>query len=180
MDISQEQLRELLDYDPETGFLTWKPRGLEMFNSERAFKSWNSRYANKRAGCETVIRRGYRLRKINIFGQSLREHRVIWVWMTGEYGPDQIDHENRDATDNRWVNMRDGSDGVNNRNLSLYKTNTSGVCGVQWNSSRGKWLVRVEANKTKYFLGRFSNKDDAESVAKEFYESNDFSEGHGT
>ena len=48
MKLTAEIARQLLDYDPETGELTWKPRGSHWFASESAFKSWNTKYAGKK------------------------------------------------------------------------------------------------------------------------------------
>lgn len=41
---TQETLRQLLDYDPQTGALTWKPR------TGKWSSRWNKRYAGKIAG----------------------------------------------------------------------------------------------------------------------------------
>ncbi len=49
MELTQETVRELLDYDPDTGLLTWKERDVKWFKNEHASKVWNAKYANKEA-----------------------------------------------------------------------------------------------------------------------------------
>lgn len=50
------QIRQLLDYDPETGELCWRARPIQFFNGpyvdrrEAAWKRWNNRYAGTKAG----------------------------------------------------------------------------------------------------------------------------------
>lgn len=44
--------------------------------------------------------------------------------------------------------------------------NTSGVKGVHWDNSRSKWQARIEFQKKQYYLGRFSNKEEAVKVRK--------------
>ena len=50
MELTQEIMRELLDYDKETGVFVWKVRERHWFNSEQGFKGWNNRFAGTVAG----------------------------------------------------------------------------------------------------------------------------------
>ena len=84
-------LLERLSYDQETGFLTWK----ETSGSGR------NRHANEKASC---LKHGYLYIKFD--GVRYPAHRVIWKMMTGEDAPCQIDHINRDKTNNKWKNLR--------------------------------------------------------------------------
>ena len=62
-----------------------------------------------------------------ILGKYYKAHRVIWLWMTGEWPKEQVDHINHDRTDNRWCNLREASRLENYRNQSQYKNNKSGL-----------------------------------------------------
>lgn len=50
---------------------------------------------------------------------------------------------------------------------NLRSTNTSGVTGVWFDKSRGLWVSEITFKRKKYFLGRFSDKNDAITIRKE-------------
>ncbi|TFH85270.1 HNH endonuclease [Billgrantia azerbaijanica] len=180
MEITPEIVRELLHYDPETGVFTWRKRDRCWFNADQPWKTWNSRFAELRAGqVWTSPDTGYQCRRIRILGQARAEHRIAWLYMTDKPLPPQIDHENRDGTDNRWCNLRASNFTENHRNISMSSRNTSGITGVYWNKERGKWQANCKINdKTKY-LGRFDDLDDAARAVATFRAANGFDPGHG-
>ncbi|BCB62190.1 hypothetical protein HaloA020_28910 [Halomonas sp. A020] len=178
--IDPQLIKGLLHYNAETGVFTWKPRPIESFKSRQAFLTWNKRFANKRAGSVKTGELGYKRRKIKIGSSYLMEHRLAWVYMTGEQPPVEIDHENRDATDNRWSNLKASDHLDNARNQSLSRNNKSGISGVSWKSDLGKWRARCMKNRQEHHLGYFIQKSDAEQAVKEFRAKNGFSAGHGT
>src|SRR5690625_1786543 len=69
--ITPEMLRELIDYDPNTGKLFWKPRPAEMFKTKRAHGAWNARYAGKEALTSTD---GYGYRRGCVFDRGYQAH----------------------------------------------------------------------------------------------------------
>ncbi len=83
-DLTAEQARALLEYRPETGDLLWRLRPREMFQSDRACNTFNSRFAGKDAGC--LRSDGYSTLAIN-YKQYLR-HVVIWLIEHGEWPRD--------------------------------------------------------------------------------------------
>ena len=94
----QEELEKLLEYDPETGGLTWKERPREMFLEEWHQRKWNTRYAGQPALTST-LKGGYKYG--NLFDQKVLAHRVIWKMVTGE-DPQDVDH----IDGNRWNNRK--------------------------------------------------------------------------
>ena len=172
---SQEQLRELLHYVPETGELFWKERPRSMFKSDRAWKSWNTKYAGKPA-FTSITDAGYRQGSIN--DQNLLAHRVIWKWMTGE-DPDHIDHEEGNRGDNRWSLLKEGSKQQNHLNMKLFSNNSSGVPGVSFDKKRGRWRARIVLTGQDQHLGYFDDLEAAVEARKAAEKQYGFHQNHG-
>ena len=137
--LTKEIVRELLDYDPETGKLTWRKRDRKWFKTDRDCNAWNARFAVTQAFGS--IRVGYFCG--DILDKKYLAHRVIWFWMTGEWPKEQIDHINHDRKDNKWLNLLEVSHRDNTRNQSRHKDNSSGYTGVCWHKQHRKWVVRI-------------------------------------
>src|SRR6478736_3606728 len=105
-------LRECLDYDPETGVLTWKPRPREHFRDDHDWHIWLSRFPGKPAGGISY----YGYIQVALTGRIYRSHRIIWAMQTGSWPVAHMDHINRDRSDNRWVNLRQATAHQNMRN----------------------------------------------------------------
>jgi len=180
MEITPEIVSELLHYDPETGIFTWRERDRKWFKSDRAFSAWHSNFCGKRAGSIwTQPGVGYQNRQIGIFNKLYYEHRIAWMWMTDDPLPKEIDHKNRDGTDNRWINLCATSHSKNQKNMSRRVTNTSGVTGVCWDKSRGKWMARINVNGKAYSLGRFDDLHEAAEAVEASRAGHGFSPDHG-
>jgi hypothetical protein len=158
---SQEELRKLLDYDPETGKLIWKRRKCDS-------PTWNIRFAGKPA--LTIEKRGYFTG--SIWGVKYMTHRIIWKWMTGD-DPAEIDHINGNGLDNRWANLRSVDRLANARNMPKRRENKSGYCGVYF--AQGKWQARI-LRKT---IGTFSSREDAIAARKAAERELGFHPNHG-
>lgn len=159
---SQEVLRQLLDYDPETGILRWKERGPEWFQSsdrrsaaERA-ANFNASHAGKEAGEKFVV--GYR--RVRLFGLYRWSHRIVWKIVYG-VEPEQIDHINGQKDDNRLKNLRAVTDAENALNKRFTKISSSGVLGVTKRSDTGTWQAHIGFRGQKIKLGTFSSLDAA-------------------
>jgi len=139
--ITQKQLKKILDYDPETGVFTWKHR-------PGAGKAWNSRFAGKKAGCND---NGYV--RILFSGKQYLAHRLAFLFVYGEFPPEQVDHINGVRSDNRMVNIRRATGTENNRNIKKPKTNISGVVGVSWVVSVQKWRAGIHSGNRYINLG---------------------------
>ncbi|HFE8851911.1 TPA: HNH endonuclease signature motif containing protein, partial [Pseudomonas aeruginosa] len=160
--ITAELLRGLLFYCPENGSFTWLQRPARLFSSETHWKRWNTCYAGKRAGSVCTTPEGYKRRIIGIFGKIYLEHRLAWLYMTGEWPEEQIDHINQISTDNRWSNIRPATHTENARNAPKRKDNSSGITGVGLHKASGRWRARVNLSGSSIFLGYFKEKRDAE------------------
>jgi hypothetical protein len=160
--ITQSELKELLHYDPDTGFFTWI-----------VLKSGTK--ISKIAG--GIRPDGYR--QICINGKTYLAHRLVWLYVHGEFPKNQIDHINHVKSDNRLVNLRDATSHENCRNQTLHKRNKSGVCGVYIYKPTGKWLASIRVNNKTINLGYFNNKRDAVATRKEAEIKYGFHENHG-
>jgi hypothetical protein len=125
------RLHELFSYDVETGKLYWRERPLEDFRTERAGKTWNSRYAGTEVGC--ISKDGYRV--VEVDGAQHMVHRVVFVLLLGYVGPEEeIDHINGVKDDNRIFNLRAATNAENQRNrrgAAVHNLST-GIRGVRF------------------------------------------------
>ena len=128
-------------------------------------------------------KRNYKWIALGIDGGVYAAHRLAWLYMTGVWPDHEIDHENRNGTDNRWVNLRDGSK-INTKNYSMSSCNTSGVTGVGWDNNKSKWRATghytdSEGKYRQKFLGYFTEIDGAALEVLEFRLEHSYAEGHG-
>lgn len=155
---SQEFLREALDYDPETGEVTWRTRPLAHFASHGAMKRWNTLYAGKTAS-SSVHKYGHR--QVCLMDQNWLAHRLIWKWMTGD-DPVEIDH--REGLSNRWGNLRVGGYPGNARNRKVMITNKVGLKGVYLPKGSPRFGARIRVKGTLIHLGTFDTKEEAHAA----------------
>lgn len=153
-EINQEYLKQILDYDPETGVFVWKRRPLSAFSDAkfplREHPRWNTRYALKEAGMPD--QRGYI--RIKLQGKRYSAHRLAWIWMTGEYPALDIDHANLNKSDNRWSNLRLATRSENTANRPPAINNATGWKGVHWHKANKKWTAAI-GNGGSTYLGSF-------------------------
>lgn len=171
---NQSELQALLDYDPLTGILTWKPRLPSMFSSEAMCDGWNKRYAGKQA--LTAKSDGYFIGAIN--GQMVKAHRVIWKLVYGSEIP-FIDHEDHNRSNNRLTNLREATRIQNQQNCRKKSTNKSGTTGVWWNESKQGWDAFIGLNGRKKNLGRFKTEQEAIQARADAEILYDYHPSHG-
>lgn len=154
-EIPVEDLRRLLRCEPETGLLFWLPRTSDLFSdgahtAEHTCAKWNS----KNAGRLAFTARSSGGMEGRIFRRAYRAHRVIWALVHGEW-PEEVDHINRDNTDNRLCNLRRCSHKQNLYNQSSTHGSTSRFLGVHWDRARGNWAAKISVAGKTIHLGRF-------------------------
>lgn len=149
-DVTVGRVRQLLDYNPESGAFLWKI----------ATSSKNP--VGSVAG--VVNNAGYRL--ISIDGKKYLAHRLAWLYVHGVWPKGDIDHINRDKLDNRLINLREATRTQNNVNSKVRSDNTSGYRGVTWHRDSQKWRVTVHLNKKQYQVGMFESLEEAVEAQK--------------
>lgn len=156
--ITHEELKNMIAYNPVTGYFTWKSReGVPVW--------WNTKYADKRAG--GVDAYGYWVLRIN--AQAFKAHRIAWLYVFGEMpnSNEEIDHINGNRLDNSIANLRLANDLQNAANTGIRIDNTSGVKGVSWHRKTGKWYAQINQCGRRTSLGYF----DSISAAKRAYQA---------
>lgn len=144
-DLTAAEVREWLDYDRATGVFTWKK------NPRRHGKN----LVGQRAGCRAP--NGYRLLRINRV--LYREHGVAWLYVHGVW-PVELDHKNRDPSDNRIANLREATSAQNKIN-SKHQLNPHGYRGVKKLSRGTRFMARLSHNSKEVYLGTFATAEEA-------------------
>lgn len=144
--ITAKYLRSILDYDAPTGIFRWKYRADQM---DRV----NKRFAGKITGAGKPTRYGH----IRIDDQLYRAHRLAWLWMTGEWPKDEIDHKDLDRGNNRWDNLREATGTQNAVNQGKRTDNTSGFKGVCHRPQRrGQWTAQIKIGPKIRYIGIYN------------------------
>lgn len=121
---------------------------LDMVDALSKYKWWHN---GKKQGKDYV--------RADINGNRVMIHRFIMNVVDDNL---EVDHENRNALDNRKENLRIVTRSKNQQNKSKLKTNTSGVTGVSWHKVAGKWIVRINVKDgERGSMGYFDNIEDA-------------------
>lgn len=155
--LTQNELKEVLSYDPDTGLFKWR------------LTLSNSRTAGKIAG---VIDKGYIIIKINKVKYGA--HRLAFLYMKGAI-PFEVDHINMVRHDNRWLNLRPATRSQNMCNRKSFRNNMSGQKGVYWVEREQRWVAYIQKDKKRYCLGYFKDLSEAktayDSAALKYHDS---------
>ena len=148
MTLTAEQLKNVLDYAPDTGVFTWAIR------PSKAVK------AGVPAGC-LEKRIGYIT--IGIAKRIYKAHRLAWLHVYGQWPKGLIDHINGNKSDNRIDNLRDVFADGNAQNVRKpNKRNKSGFMGVIW--YQNKWRANMSVNGKSKWLGDYATPEEAHQV----------------
>ena len=166
--ITQDRLKEVLHYCPETGVFTWLVGG-----------GWRRRGAEAGSICyNNSSNKPYR--HICANQQRYRAHRLAFLYMTGGFPEDQVDHEDGNGLNNAWSNLRPVTSAENAKNMRKRDNNTSGVTGVYWHKKGKKWQAKIMLDGRGIHLGLFLSKEDAIAARKAAEVTYGFHDNHGT
>lgn len=141
--LTAERLRELLIYDRLTGIFTWRVAR-----------------CNHRAGDAAGHRRSDGYLEVRLDRRLYRANRLAWLYMTGEWPPHLIDHEDRNSGNDRWSNLRPATHSQNHQNQVMRKDAKHGFRGIELHSS-GLWRALLTVRGKRIRLGYFKTREEA-------------------
>lgn len=145
--LTQAELKEKLHYEPETGAFTWKTkrRGIKV--------------------CGVAGTYSHKYIAIMVNYRRYLAHRLAWLYMTGTFPDNHVDHINGDRADNRWRNLRQATRSENICNSKLRSNNRLGFKGVSKESKGAKYRIRIEKNGKCHNLHGFETAEIAHEFA---------------
>lgn len=136
--LTQARLKELLEYSPETGKFVWKiSRGCRLKGAETGCLN-NSGYLH-----------------IGVDGTNYLSSRLAFLWMTGSFPDQYVDHIDGVRINNRWSNLRNASRSQNTQNSAIRSDSKSKLKGVNYRGS-GRWRARIQLKSGRIHLGDFN------------------------
>lgn len=138
--ITADRLRELMHYDPGTGIFT---RLMSTSN--------NKALAGDNAGA--LHGSGYLF--IMVDRVRYAAHQLAYLYMTGKWPSRDLDHRDRDKSNNRWSNLRLATHAENGANRGLTRSNKSGLKGAWWDLKDRKWKSQIRIHGVRHYLGSF-------------------------
>ena len=145
--ITQDRLKQLLHYNPETGKFT-------------RLTKWGRQQIGDEPGCKSKF--GYRY--IGVDGKGYTAYRLAWLYVYGNFPAGDIDHINRDPTDDRISNLKSVSHSVNLHNTT-HRGVISGHKGV-YKTKQNRWQARIRVNYKIHNLGTFATIEEAAHARK--------------
>jgi hypothetical protein len=135
--LTQQELKDLLNYDPDTGLFEW---------------------ISRRGGTRSDLHAGYRhgtgYLAIKVKGKCYKAHRLAWLYVYGKWPDHEIDHINGKRDDNRISNLRDVRKGENQQNQ---RAKEGKYPGVSWHKRDKCWVAAIKHNKVRTHLGYFDD-----------------------
>lgn len=100
-ELTLERVKELLNYDPETGLFSWNAKRGRCAKLAVA-GSWNS----------------YGYRRITVDGRGYPAHRLAWLHVHGRWPQGEIDHINGIKHDNRLANLCEATSSIHESDIT--------------------------------------------------------------
>lgn len=149
--LTAQRLRELFSYDQNTGLFLRKTSA--------------GRHGRFSAGSVAGGVEGNGYIQIRIDAGRYPAHRLAWLYMTGAWPANHIDHIDGNRQNNIFSNLRDVPPRINAQNVRLpNKNNASGYLGVCWHKGSGKWVAQTWINRKLTCLGYFHDPAEAHAV----------------
>jgi hypothetical protein len=141
--LTQDRLKYLLTYNKDTGNFTWN---LDVANiSKGSFAGWVS---------------GKLYVQIGIDRKVYEAQILAWLYVTGKFPENEIDHKDTNSLNNRWDNLREVTHAQNHANI-LTEPGQYGYYGVR-RRGNNRWWSQIKVNGISHYLGMFKTPQQAE------------------
>ena len=142
-ELTQNELKRLLHYDPQCGVFTWITGP-----------------ANRRDLDGSVTAKKGKRPRVRINDTLYRASRLAWFYMTGEWPNGLVDHKDGNPSNNQWMNLRIATATINTQNQRRAHTdNKTGLLGVH--PKRNKFTAQITAGDRRVTLGSFATPKEA-------------------
>jgi len=148
--LTQDRLKELLQYDADTGVFTYKIKRLRC-----------------EVGAVAGTRDNHNYLLCSIDGKIYKLHRLAWLYVYGHWPDNQIDHIDHNPSNNAIANLRDVSSAKNHQNRSRKTKSTSGHLGVSWHKINKRWQAAIVLKGKSIHLGQYTDLDAAIAARKQ-------------
>ena len=150
--LTQERLKELLHYNPETGAFIWISKPAPRANRIKVGSVAGSNKGN-----------GYV--QIQIDGKNYLAQRLAYLFVHGRMPVGDIDHSDGNPSNNRLSNLRDVTHAQNIQNQRTpNKRNTSGFIGISFRPDTSKYAAYISTDGKRKVLGCFDSAEDAHAA----------------
>lgn len=148
--LTPDLLRSLLHYNPDTGVFTYT----------------RARPKIQVGAVAGHLHKGHGYIQLKVNGVLYLAHRLAWLYVHGEWPDGQIDHIDRNRTNNVFSNLRVVTGSQNAQNSDPQVNNWTGGKDVTWFKPKQRWVARISLNGDRVFLGSFKDKSDALAIRK--------------
>jgi len=147
VELTQDYLKSLLHYNPETGEWKWLIRKAVCVSEK------------KQAGgiCDVY---GIKRRKIGIDHKVYTAARLAFLYMLGRWPMGVVDHFDGNGLNDKWENLREVSQHDNMKNVLTHRDLPMGV--YQWKN--GKYYSRIMLDGKSECLGTFETMEEARDI----------------
>ncbi len=152
--LTQEELKQLLEYDPATGKWRWLIK-----RAHNCKDGWFNGHVSK-TGYHTI----------RIQNKLYKCSRLAWLWMTGNFPEHLIDHIDGNKLNDCFSNLRDVPQRVNAKNRNNFVGKT--LPGTCYDKQRNKYSAQITVDYKNIALGRYTTELEAHKAylkAKEIY-----------
>lgn len=160
-ELTQAELIAVLRYEPDTGHFYWIKRVNNRCKMDVPAGTVFNDMLNKKGKDGKLYKPHFNI-GIRINKKRYYAHRLAFLYMTGTFPINIVDHINGDSTDNRFENMRDVSNTINSQNVCEPRgNNKSGYLGVCFNKTTGMYWANINVNGKYKRIGSYETAERA-------------------